>query len=96
MPIEAVGKLCRERGIFFCVDAAQSAGLLPIDMDAMGIDALAFPAHKGLMGPQGLGGLLLTDALASGSHLSLRGGRGVFRTWRVCPASFRTGLKRAH
>ena len=44
MPIEAVGKLCRERGIFFCVDAAQSAGLLPIDMDAMCIDALAFPA----------------------------------------------------
>lgn len=76
MPIEAVGKLCRERGIFFCVDAAQSAGLLPIDMDAMGIDALAFPAHKGLMGPQGLGGLLLTDALAERLTPLIAGGTG--------------------
>ena len=64
MPIEAVGKLCRERGILFCVDAAQSAGFLPLDMGAMGIDALAMPAHKGLLGPQGLGALLLTDAVA--------------------------------
>ena len=58
------------------MDAAQSAGLLPIDMDAMCIDALAFPAHKGLMGPQGLGGLLLTDALAERLTPLIAGGTG--------------------
>lgn len=76
MPIEAVGKLCRERGIFFCVDAAQSAGFLPLDMGAMGIDALALPAHKGLLGPQGLGALLLTDRLAQALEPLISGGTG--------------------
>ena len=76
MPIEAVGKLCRERGILFCVDAAQSAGFLPLDMGAMGIDALAMPAHKGLLGPQGLGALLLTDAVAEALEPLVSGGTG--------------------
>ena len=76
MPIEAVGKLCRERGILFCVDAAQSAGFLPLDMGAMDIDALAMPAHKGLLGPQGLGALLLTDALALAMEPLVSGGTG--------------------
>ena len=76
MPVEAVGRLCRERGIFFCVDAAQSAGLVPVNMDAMGIDAVAMPAHKGLLGPQGLGVLLLTDALAEAMEPLISGGTG--------------------
>ena len=52
-PVSRLGELCRERGIFFCVDGAQTAGAVPIDMAAMHIDALAVPAHKGLLGPQG-------------------------------------------
>ena len=76
MPIEAVGKLCRERGILFCVDAAQSAGFLPLDMGTMGIDAMAMPAHKGLLGPQGLGALLLTDAVAQVLEPLVSGGTG--------------------
>lgn len=58
LPIEAIGKLCRRHGIFFCVDAAQSAGHLPINVTDMRIDALCFPSHKGLLGPAGAGGVL--------------------------------------
>lgn len=57
MPVEEIGAIARKRGIRFFVDAAQTAGNLPIDVEAMGIDMLAFPGHKGLYGPQGTGGL---------------------------------------
>lgn len=76
MPIETVGNFCHEHGIYFIVDAAQTAGLLPIDMERMHIDALCFSAHKGLYGPQGIGALLLTDALAAELTPLLSGGTG--------------------
>lgn len=75
-PIEQVGPLCRERGIFFLVDAAQTLGVIPVDMAAMAIDGLAFPGHKGLLGPQGIGGLVITDALAGELEPLLSGGTG--------------------
>ena len=75
-PIGAVGALCRARGIFFLVDAAQTLGVLPVDMGAMGIDGLAFPGHKGLLGPQGIGGVVVSDALASELEPLLAGGTG--------------------
>ena len=71
-----VGRLCRARGIFFLVDAAQTLGVLPVDMAAMGIDGLAFPGHKGLLGPQGIGGVVVSDALASELEPLLAGGTG--------------------
>lgn len=58
--IAAVGRHCRENNIPFVVDAAQTAGLLPLDMEALGIDALCFTGHKSLYGPQGTGGLCLS------------------------------------
>ncbi len=61
MPLAEIGALCRRRGILFVVDAAQSAGHLPIHMEAMGIDALCLPGHKGLFGVQGSGCLLLGE-----------------------------------
>lgn len=76
MPIEAVGKFCHQHGIYFIVDAAQTAGLLPIDMTAMHIDALCFSAHKGLYGPQGIGALILTDQLAAELTPLISGGTG--------------------
>ena len=76
MPVAEVGRLCRERGVLFCVDAAQSAGFVPLDMGTMGIDALVMPAHKGLLGPQGLGLLLLTDAMAEVMDPLISGGTG--------------------
>lgn len=60
-PIEQVGQLCRDRGVKLLVDAAQTAGSLPIHMADMGIDLLAVPGHKGLLGPLGTGALLLAD-----------------------------------
>lgn len=58
LPLEAIGNLCRRHGIYFCVDAAQSAGHLPINVPKMKIDALCFPSHKGLLGPAGAGGIV--------------------------------------
>ncbi len=61
MPLTEIGALCRRYGILFVVDGSQSAGHLPISMEAMGIDALCLPGHKGLMGVQGSGALLLGE-----------------------------------
>ena len=58
-----VGGLAREHGVLFLVDASQSAGVLPIDMERMHIDVLCFTGHKSLMGPQGTGGLCLRGSL---------------------------------
>lgn len=84
LPAAEVGAFCRENGLLFLLDTAQTAGAFPIDMEAMGADALAFTGHKGLMGPQGTGGFLLRPELAaelepllSGRHRQrqpLRGG----------------------
>jgi len=63
MPVEKVGEITRKRGIAFLVDAAQSAGAVPIDVEVMKIDLLAFPGHKGLFGPQGTGGLYLREGI---------------------------------
>ena len=56
-PIRDIGRVVRERERLLLVDASQTAGAVPIDVEAMGIDLLAFPGHKGLLGPQGTGGL---------------------------------------
>ncbi len=63
MPIREIGALCRERGIYFAVDGAQSAGHERIHMAEMEIDALCVPGHKGLLGPQGCGMVLLGEGL---------------------------------
>ncbi|HWQ77804.1 MAG TPA: aminotransferase class V-fold PLP-dependent enzyme [Anaerovoracaceae bacterium] len=58
-PIAEIGAICRERSVLLLVDAAQSAGTRPVDIQGMNIDLLAFPGHKGLLGPQGTGGLYI-------------------------------------
>ncbi len=59
-PLEEVGALCAKKGIAFLVDTAQTAGIVPIDMQALHIDFLCFTGHKGLMGPPGTGGLAVS------------------------------------
>lgn len=76
LPIEQAGELCKERGIFLAVDAAQTAGHLPIDLSKTHIDALCAPAHKGLRGPAGVGALLLSPALAAVLDPLVTGGTG--------------------
>lgn len=58
LPIEQMAQMCRRRGIPFIIDAAQSAGALPLDAQALGADFIAMPGHKGLLGPMGTGLLL--------------------------------------
>jgi cysteine desulfurase/selenocysteine lyase len=62
-PIREIGRVCADRGVPLVVDAAQSAGQVPIDMTAMGISALAFTGHKSLYGPSGIGGLVIAPDL---------------------------------
>ena len=58
LPVEQMAAMCRERGVPFILDAAQSAGSLPVKLDALGAAFIAMPGHKGLLGPQGTGLLL--------------------------------------
>ncbi|MBD3271330.1 MAG: aminotransferase class V-fold PLP-dependent enzyme [Elusimicrobia bacterium] len=58
-PVEEIAHLCRTKGIPLLIDAAQSAGSVPIDCQALGADMVAFPGHKALLGPQGTGGLYI-------------------------------------
>lgn len=61
--IEKIGAVAKRNNAIFMVDAAQSIGCVPIDVEKYGIDILAFPGHKGLLGPQGTGGLYIRDGL---------------------------------
>ncbi len=63
LPIADLGELCRQKNILFTVDAAQSAGHIPINMKDMNIDALCLPGHKGLYGIQGCGALCLREGI---------------------------------
>lgn len=72
LPVEEMAALCRERGIPFVIDAAQSAGSLRVDLNALGASFIAMPGHKGLLGPQGTGLLLCRD----GGEPLLYGGTG--------------------
>lgn len=60
-PVAEIGRACRQRRVLFLVDASQTAGVLPIDVEAMGIDLLAFTGHKSLLAPTGIGGLLVRE-----------------------------------
>ncbi|VAX40292.1 Cysteine desulfurase, partial [hydrothermal vent metagenome] len=75
-PIEAVGRGLRERapGVLFIVDAAQSMGVLPMDVQAMGVDVLVFSGHKALLGPAGIGGAYLSERAYSTTGVAGEGG----------------------
>ena len=86
MPIGAVGEFCRAHGLKFILDCAQTAGVIPIDMEAMHIDALAFTGHKGLLGPQGTGGFILKENMISAIDPLLSGGTGSLSHTERIPA----------
>jgi len=75
-PVGEVGYICRERDIMFLVDAAQSLGHIPVDVRAMSIDLLAFAGHKGLLGPQGTGGLYIRPGIEQRIATTREGGTG--------------------
>lgn len=73
-PVEEIAAICRARRVPFIIDASQSAGVLPLDMERLGATFIAMPGHKGLYGPQGTGVLLCGDGVAVGTLLE--GGTG--------------------
>ena len=75
-PLEAAAALCRERGVALAVDACQSAGHYPLDFAGLGLSALALSGHKGLLGPQGVGALLLEADIAQQLRPLVSGGTG--------------------
>ncbi len=76
LPAAALGKIAQRHGLVFVLDAAQTAGVFPLDMAALHVDALAFTGHKSLLGPQGVGGFAITNALAARVEPLLSGGTG--------------------
>ena len=62
-PLSAIGRICREKELILLVDASQSAGSIPIDVEECNIDLLAFTGHKGLLGPLGVGGLFVGERI---------------------------------
>lgn len=76
LPVAEVGELCRVHGALFVLDSAQVAGVFPVDMEQWNISALAFTGHKGLLGPQGVGGMLLSPELAPLLTPLVAGGTG--------------------
>jgi len=74
VPLSRIGEMCRAAGTIFLVDAAQSAGVVPIDVERDCVDLLAFTGHKGLLGPQGTGGLWVREGVEI--RPLVRGGTG--------------------
>lgn len=83
--VDAVGSLCQPHGAYFLVDAAQTIGHMPIDVRAMGVDLLAFPGHKALLGPLGTGALYVRPGLESQLRPLVQGGTGSLSELPVQP-----------
>jgi cysteine desulfurase family protein len=75
-PLEEIGRICKDKGIYFIIDAAQTAGVLPLDFYKLNCNALAFTGHKSLLGPQGTGGFLIDDTLNEACSAFIEGGTG--------------------
>ena len=76
LPLREAGEFCRAHGLRFFVDTAQTAGVLPIHMGELHIDALAFTGHKGLLCPQGIGGFILGEGMGREMEPLIAGGTG--------------------
>lgn len=85
LPIKEVGEICKKHNLKFIVDSAQTAGVFPINMKEMNIDALCFTGHKSLRGPQGIGGFLISDEMASLTTPIVLGGTGSFSDLETAP-----------
>ena len=89
--IGRLGAIAKAHGLLLVVDAAQTAGVFPIDVEKMHIDILCFTGHKGLLGPQGTGGLWVREGVAV--HPLLSGGSGVQSHSKTHPAQMPTALE---
>lgn len=76
VPIRDIGEVCKRHRLYLAVDTAQSAGTVEVDMQQLNIDFLAFTGHKGLLGPQGIGGFLISEELDQNMIPFIAGGTG--------------------
>lgn len=76
LDLEAVGDICKNNALRFIVDTAQTAGAIRVDFKQLNADAIAFTGHKSLLGPQGIGGFLIKEQLASEARTLIEGGTG--------------------
>ena len=76
LDVETMSRICHERNVPYVIDSAQSAGIIPIDFTKLGLAALCVTGHKGLLGPQGIGAMLLTDEMAQAMDPVILGGTG--------------------
>ena len=76
LPLQALSEICQRHGLLFVLDAAQMAGPFEIDFQKLNLDVLAFPGHKGLRGPQGIGGMIVSDRIAKIMDPLISGGTG--------------------
>lgn len=90
MPLHEISAFCQRHGLLFILDSAQTAGVFPVNMEELKIDALAFTGHKGLRGPQGIGGFLIQSELAGKMEPLLSGGTGSISHTEEVPAFLRT------
>ena len=86
MPVQQLSAFCQKHHLLFILDTAQTAGTVPIDMEALHLDALAFTGHKSLRGPQGIGGFLITNKLAAQIEPLISGGTGSVSHTEEVPA----------
>lgn len=77
-PLKDIGNICKINGIYLIIDTAQTAGVIPIDFKEINCSALTFTGHKGLLGPQGIGGFLITDELNQEAATYIEGGTGSY------------------
>lgn len=91
LDIARIAEIAHAHGALLIVDASQTAGTVPIDMTALGVDVLCFTGHKGLMGPQGTGGLCVRPGV--GIRPLLRGGSGIHSFDRHQPEAYPTRLE---
>jgi cysteine desulfurase family protein len=85
-PVAEIGRRCRERGVLFAIDAAQTAGLLPIDIAAMNVDVVCFTGHKSLFGPSGTGGMYISEDVDITPCRA--GGTGVMSALKLQPEDY--------
>lgn len=89
--LEAIGRVCKKHHLLFVVDASQTAGVFPIQMDSMNIDVLCFTGHKSLMGPQGTGGMCVRKGVRI--RPLLVGGSGIDSYSKIHPQVMPTALE---
>jgi selenocysteine lyase/cysteine desulfurase len=84
-PLREIADFCRARGIFLVVDGAQTAGAVPVNVEELGISAFCFTGHKGLMGPQGTGGIVWNPEFAERVAPLIEGGTGSYSHLELQP-----------